>query len=258
MSLILEALRKSEAERRRGEAPDLRVELPPVAPPGRPVVPAWAWIAGVAVVLLAALALLWPSGAGSDADDSAGTDTTGNEAVVTQPSAGLGARPGSGTAAGDGDDFPRVDRIEPPLPPAATVAAGEPASSARPVPLPPTEAVAAAAADPSPVLPPVPQAGAGAGQVTPEVPAAALTRSGPGPGANVPRITELASAQRQRLPAMKLSMHMWNEDPARRFVVIDGQRKVEGDRVGEASIAAIDREGVLLDLDGSQVRVPLP
>jgi general secretion pathway protein B len=31
MSLILEALRKSEAERRRGESPDLRTELPPVA-----------------------------------------------------------------------------------------------------------------------------------------------------------------------------------------------------------------------------------
>ena len=31
MSLILEALRKSEAERRRGDAPDLRVELPPPA-----------------------------------------------------------------------------------------------------------------------------------------------------------------------------------------------------------------------------------
>ncbi|WP_211340622.1 hypothetical protein, partial [Thermomonas haemolytica] len=30
MSLILEALRKSEAERRRDRAPDLRLELPPV------------------------------------------------------------------------------------------------------------------------------------------------------------------------------------------------------------------------------------
>ena len=31
MSLILEALRKSEAERRRGSTPDVAMELPPVA-----------------------------------------------------------------------------------------------------------------------------------------------------------------------------------------------------------------------------------
>ena len=51
---------------------------------------------------------------------------------------------------------------------------------------------------------------------------------------------------------------MWNEDPARRFAVIDGQRRVEGDRLGDATITAIDRDGVLLDLDGQAVRVPLP
>ena len=77
-------------------------------------------------------------------------------------------------------------------------------------------------------------------------------------GAAIPGIAGLATAQRERLPAMKLSMHMWNEDPARRFVVIDGQRRVEGDRVGDATIVAIDRDGVLLDLDGQPVRVPLP
>ena len=52
MSLILEALRKSEAERRRGDAPDLRVELPPPAPPKRRLAPL-AWI--VAGTLLAAI-----------------------------------------------------------------------------------------------------------------------------------------------------------------------------------------------------------
>ena len=74
----------------------------------------------------------------------------------------------------------------------------------------------------------------------------------------MPRISELSPAQRQRLPAMKLSLHMWNEDPARRFAVVDGQRRMEGDRVGEATIAAIDREGLVLELDGQRIRVPLP
>ena len=35
MSLILEALRKSEAERRRGQVPGLHAELPPAARPTR-------------------------------------------------------------------------------------------------------------------------------------------------------------------------------------------------------------------------------
>jgi phosphoribosylformimino-5-aminoimidazole carboxamide ribonucleotide (ProFAR) isomerase len=51
---------------------------------------------------------------------------------------------------------------------------------------------------------------------------------------------------------------MWNSDPARRFVIIDGQRRVEGDRLGEAVITAIDRDGVLLELDGRALRIPLP
>ena len=44
MSLILEALRKSEAERRRGQAPDLYAELPPVARMQRQPVPVWLWV----------------------------------------------------------------------------------------------------------------------------------------------------------------------------------------------------------------------
>ncbi|GGK10557.1 general secretion pathway protein GspB [Luteimonas terricola] len=232
MSLILEALRKSEAERRRGEAPGLRVELPPVAVPKRSAVPAWAWIAGAAVVLLATLALPWPPGTGSDVDDRGDGAPTGNETAVAPPATGPAERSDTGTA-GEGEGaFPRVERIAPANP------------------------VAPSAPDPAPAIPAAPLAAAGPASTEPSI--AAAPRPDPRPDADIPRITELASAQRQRLPAMKLSMHMWNEDPARRFVVIDGQRKVDGDRIGEATIAAIDRDGVLLDLDGRRVRVPLP
>ena len=44
MSLILEALRKSEAQRRRAQAPDLRAELPPAPLQRRVAIPAWAWL----------------------------------------------------------------------------------------------------------------------------------------------------------------------------------------------------------------------
>ena len=58
MSLILEALRKSEAERRRGQAPDL-LQAEPAGPAAAATrVPAWAW--GGALLALLALLLLWP------------------------------------------------------------------------------------------------------------------------------------------------------------------------------------------------------
>src|SRR5690606_22767879 len=127
-----------------------------------------------------------------------------------------------------------------------------------PATIPPT----ASAAGPAAIVPPSPPAATPASSAIPppaSVQAPMPPEAGPPatPAGGV-RITGLPAAQRERLPAMKLSLHMWNEDPARRFVVIDGQRRSEGDRVGEATITAIDRDGVLLDLDGRQVRVPLP
>ena len=64
MSLILDALRKSEAERRRGEAPGLFTALPtPGLRPSRQTSP-WPWLVAAAVLALAALAWwLWPSAA---------------------------------------------------------------------------------------------------------------------------------------------------------------------------------------------------
>jgi len=247
MSLILEALRKSEAERRRGEAPGLRVELPPVAPPGRRAVSAWLGIAGLAVVLLAALALaaLWPRGSGADVDGQVTATPARIEAPPAPPAPPATApahRPGIGSTAGVGEAFPPVDRI----------AGGGPLEAAGPSPVDTGPAHGTSPTGPPAATPSLDPAPAAATDDVPAIPAAAPS------DAAIPRITELASAQRQRLPAMKLSMHMWNEEPGRRFVVIDGQRRVEGDRVGEARIAAIDREGVLLDLDGRQVRVPLP
>lgn len=270
MSLILEALRKSEAERRRGEAPDLRVELPPPPPP-KPGVPRVAWLAAGVVVAVLAAAALWPrseQGAAegdarpAGADGAAGTGE-GSEpgrlqragAYERQAPVDGAARPGS-TQHG----FPAVERIEVP---GGTVAP-EPAPD-RPLAPPPmaTRAAeeAAAAAD---------AGGTADRQSMPRtVPTVPVPEAAPAPatarradpadaGDGALRITSLPPGQRERLPEARLSLHMWNEDPARRFAVIDGQRRVEGDRLGEATIVAIDREGVLLDLDGQRVRLPLP
>ena len=51
---------------------------------------------------------------------------------------------------------------------------------------------------------------------------------------------------------------MWDADPARRFVILDGQRMAEGDRSGGLSVVAIDRKGVTIERDGQRAYVPLP
>ena len=56
MSLILEALRKSEAERRRGSAPDVAMELPPPSTRAAGRAPAWLWPAVAVLALLLAFA----------------------------------------------------------------------------------------------------------------------------------------------------------------------------------------------------------
>lgn len=268
MSLILEALRKSEAERRRGAAPGLHVELPP-APPPRRGAPAWALAGGAAAGLaLVALVLLWPR-------DHAPGGPAGAPVAPGAPALADAATRGgppdddayAGATAPAPAAYPPVERIRPV--PVAVDDAG-------PLALPPPaaraaeEAARADAAGTPGAMPPPPAAQAPA-TATPARPASAVVPAlppastpAPAPPAPAPmadgaiRVAGLSAAQRDRLPPLKLTLHMWNEDPARRFAVIDGQRRVEGDRVGDALVTAIDREGVLLDLDGQAVRVPLP
>ena len=52
-------------------------------------------------------------------------------------------------------------------------------------------------------------------------------------------------------------MHMWNPDPSRRFVILDGERHGEGDSVGPMRIRRIDADGVLFDWQGRAQRLPL-
>ena len=211
MSLILEALRKSEAERRRDRAPDLRLELPPVprrrAPTGRPLL----WLGAIALVVLALA--LWLA-------------LRGRAPVVAS------ASPASAPAARPTAETPRLAA---PLP--QVVARPAPASTA--IPIAATPATPSAAAPPSPPSP---------AAVAPPPPAPAPT---PAPDA----IPDIASTG---LPPVKLSMHMWDADPARRFVILDGQRMGEGDHNGALSVVAIDRKGVVIERDGQRARIPLP
>jgi general secretion pathway protein B len=70
-------------------------------------------------------------------------------------------------------------------------------------------------------------------------------------------LSDLSIGERKALPPLKLSMHLWNADSSRRFVIIDGNRLREGDRAGDAVVTAITEDGVILDWNGRRIRLSI-
>ena len=209
MSLILEALRKSEAERRRGQAPDVVVELPPPRAPGRVELRRWLWpVLGLVTLfaLLPVLAIGWIA-----RDSWRAPDAPASAAPVAE------AAP------------PAAPAITPVAAPAVVPRAPAPVA----VPLPPPDApIAATAAETPPAATPAP------------------------PPAAVPAAAE--PAMPVGMAGVRLSMHLWNEDPARRLVVLNGQRMAEGDHHDGITLVEILRDGVVVERDGARARIDLP
>lgn len=222
MSLILEALRKSEAERRRGLAPDVAMELPP-APASRPRATTWLLPALVVLALLV-LAGWWARRGPANPALTATPTEAANETAQPTPE----ANPQIPSA------MPRIE----PRPaivqaPATTAAAPTPPSPTTASPVTSTSAATRTApfqSTPLPVQPaPIPP----------------------------PPASEISNDIAQ-LPSVKLSMLMWDDVPSKRFVILNGQRMAEGDRHGAITVIAIERGGVVVESDGTKARVPLP
>lgn len=231
MSFILEALRKSEAARRRSEAPDLFSAMHDAPAPARERRQAPVWIVGiVGVVSLAVATWLVLQ---RDPAPTASAAPTPQAAVVDAPVDAPVAAPVM--------QMPQpAQPIASPPPPAQPVAA--------PSPLPAPATVASTPAAP-PAAAPLPES-------FPEPP--------PAPRPPAPRpasdgrpmaLSELDAGSRKQLPALRMSMHMWNEDAGRRFVILDGQRVGEGDLIGEAQVESITRDGVVLNWQGARLRI---
>lgn len=282
MSLILEALRKSEAERRRGQVPNLHVERPPAAQPARAARPAWPWLAlTLTLAILAVVATAWLA-RGVWPPPSRAVDTSPDAVLSSSPADPATAKPyadnadvgssNADTAAPVGDiaprpvDPPRLATAPPPRPAAmATTAAREPAALPPPrvaLPAAPTRNANVAAAIVSTPVPPasaVPSssptqasAPAIAPAVTPPVPVATAAAV-----AAPLRLSDLTAAERLELPPLKMSMHMWGPTPSQRFAIIDGARVNEGDRLGEAVVDEITASAVVLAWRGQRVQIPL-
>lgn len=284
MSMILDALRKSEAERRRAEVPDLFDEAPVAAAarlagPSRP----WLWAVAAIVVMLAVAAVIAARDTDAVAPDTVEvarpvpTTPATTAAPPALPSAALptpamapAPAPVSATTlppAALAEPLPgtTVASVPPPAQPTAVVA--PPASL--PIPPPVSPQAATSAPPPAPTLstapravapavlpPPAPGAPGNTASTTTAPTAAAGTAAFTSPTAPM-RLSDLSIDERQQLPALKISMLMWNPASERRFAIVDGNRVAEGDRVGDAVVDAITEDGVVLGWQGRRLKVPI-
>jgi general secretion pathway protein B len=236
MSLILDALRKSEAERRRGQAPDL---FTPLATRGAPVdKPRIALLAiGIAAILVTSVIVFWPWSTKPPQvpeNDSATTENLPSvdsaPAIATSPITPAPAEPPR--AAAVAPSAPVIRKPVEPKPMATSPAIDMAATAQKPPAQVETDSIASTAAAPS----------------------SDASDSEP----SLPSLATLDSKARAALPPLQLSMHVWNEDPTRRFAIIDGQRLGEGGKLAGAVVAEIRRDGVVLEIDGRQFLLPRP
>ena len=228
MSFILDALRKSEAARRRSEAPDLFAAMPATLEPVR-AHPNWPlWLLGV-VAAVSLTAVLWLLA--QRAPEVAPATTAVDTAVETAPTDDAAAS----AQAPEPVPVPMPPQTQPPVDSAPPPAVAATLSPPPPAPLPPPRELPAPPLETAVVAPP------------PTLP----------PAGSVVSLVDLDPATRKLLPPLKLSMHMWNETSAQRFVILDGQRLREGDLLGELVIERITRDGAVLVWRGSQLKIEL-
>ncbi len=76
---------------------------------------------------------------------------------------------------------------------------------------------------------------------------------------SVPLLARLPAAEREQLPPLRLSMHVYDPDPAARFVLIDGHRLRQGESVAQDVVVdTIRTDGVVLDIRGRRFLLARP
>lgn len=259
MSFILDALRKSEAERRRGEVPGLRDNFGSAAPRRRSIWP---------ILLTSALLL---NGA-----------VFGGWLLLRQEKPPL-AETSSGEldrilAAKSARPEPLKNPATEPATPAREAEPAVPAAAAKPVPKPPVEPAQPAistraesppASAPAPAATETPAATAEiaafeeAGdaeppvQVQPPPAEARATVAAPAKAESFPLLSELPANVRTGLPGLNLQLHFFSPEPARRLVRLNGFNLREGDRGGDdLSVEEITPDGIRLSCRGVRFFLP--
>jgi general secretion pathway protein B len=259
MSFIHDALKKSEAERRRGEVPRLQNEPFSPLPRRRPF---WPLLLILALLLNGAVLGWWvlsreePST--TVAADAGGPGrTAGAKAASPQPVSVTAAASAERAAAVPVATAPASDPV---------AVAAEPAPRSAAHSLPEEPAVATVVVEEKPVAAVTPHAAPAPGKAAenwaptrrPEPSAPTRSKAAAAPAAeSYPPIADLSGDVRSGLPGLDLQLHFFTPDAERRLVRLNGANLREGDRSGDGlSVVEITSEGVKLSHGGVRFFLP--
>jgi len=237
MSLILDALRKSEGQRQRHTGPGL-ASVPEAGERRGP--PRWTLVLGALLVANAILILtLFFTRNGESTPPPAGTQARPAETAPVTPSQPSSLPPARTAQRVTLPAPTRADRQEvrplaaeiPPASASTTTGSPPPATSApRPQP------VAAAAPPPAPR-------------------SASSTQASD--DARLPRMSEMVVRGELNVPDMHVDIHVYSGNPAERFVFINMRKYKEGDDTREGPrIERITEAGVVMQYDGRRFVLP--
>jgi general secretion pathway protein B len=251
VSFILDALRRAERERNLGQAPRLEdVALAASGtgetPPQRRKLP-WLLLAAGLLLIVAATLFLWlrkpaavapPAPVESAAAPAPAVAPAPPAAVETAETMADAGPP----AIAEDEAFSTLDEL------AARRSAPPP--TARPA-MPAAQPEPEMSSEMEPAMEPA---------MEPEAPppesAASVSRLqlDPAPQPAVPLLQEMPPAYRADFPAFTLDVHVWDEAPERRFVLVAGRRYREGETLAQGPrLVEITPEGVVLDYRGERV-----
>jgi general secretion pathway protein B len=232
MSYILEALKKSQAERQLGELPSIhapQVQLHDGASSGAARrAPVWLALGGVTLAVAAALLLWQPWQAAATVPAPAVAPAVLAQAVPA-PAPAVAPAP---VAA------PVTQAV--PVPPAAAAA---PVHHARPVAEPPQERPGQAA--PPPVAAPAP------------APAPAMPAPTPAGEESVPGMRDLPEPIQRQIPPIAIGGYIYSKNPADRLLLIDKVLRHEGEELAPGLVLEkLQPKAAIFSFKGYRYRVP--
>ena len=252
MSYILEALRRAERERDTGRAPSVESLNRAMPVSERSRVPPSVWALAITTALIAGTALvvsLWPRSPAPAAQPAA----TAAPLPIDRPATPISAAVIDPEPAAIDDDVVSLDDVvgddateEDDTPPAAAPTEPEPAPAPTPD-VAETREVPEAAVNAETPPPSLPSPASGdAAQSTIVVPR----------GATVLR--EMPASYREQFPVRTLDVHVYDPDPARRWIMVDGQRYREGSTLASGpQVVQIIDGGVIFEYQGARVLLPV-
>ena len=243
MSYILDALRKSETERRQGRVPDLGQQVQLIHKPRKRSVPVLVWVAIGLVLNAAVLAwIFWPRESSQQAAVAQPEETApvAEPPAVEQPAAQVEAV----------EPAPRVRPLDP----------GGALANAIEIPVPgmgqeePADAVAESGnvdeRERPTVIVPTPRTVSSVNVTEPlEIDEAEATR------ATAPHLVELPQSFQKTVPDLIFNSHIYASDPSSRRVMINDNYLRVGESFSGITVERITEQGVELSKDGRRFRV---